>query len=103
MPKTVQQTVRFPAPPEELFDSYLDPARHAAITGQPAQISARPGGEFHAFDGRASGRIVAVIPKRLTGQTWRAHHSTKEGADPIPLAVFSGGRGDRVAHPHPPA
>ena len=33
MPKTIQQTVRFPAPPEELFDSYLDPARHAAMTG----------------------------------------------------------------------
>ena len=97
MPKTVQQTVRFPAPPEELFDSYLDPARHAAITGQPAQISARPGGEFHAFDGRVSGRIVAVIPKRLIVQTWRAHHWTKEDADSILVLVFSGDRGYGVA------
>jgi len=93
MPKTIQQTVRFPAPPEELFDSYLDPARHAAMTGQPAQISARPGGEFRAFDGRLSGRIVAVIPKRLIVQTWRAHHWTKEDADSILVLAFSGDRG----------
>ena len=93
MPKTIQQTVRFPAPPEELFDSYLDPARHAAMTGQPAQISARPGGEFRAFDGRLSGRIVAVIPKRLIVQTWRVHHWTKEDTDSILVLAFSGDRG----------
>jgi len=34
MPKTIQQTVRLPASPDDLFDAYLDPARHAAITGQ---------------------------------------------------------------------
>src|SRR3989442_10453117 len=80
MPKTIQQTVRFAAPPEELFDSYLDPARRAAITGKPVQVSARPGGDFRAFDGQLSGRIVAVIPRRLIVQTWRAHHWTKEDA-----------------------
>ncbi len=93
MPKTIQQTVRFAAPPDELFDSYLDPARHAAITGHPVQIATRPGGEFRAFDGMLSGRIVAVIPKRLIVQTWRSSHWKKEDADSILVLAFSGDRG----------
>ena len=93
MPKTIQQTVRFPAPPEELFDSYLDPERHAAITGHPVRIAAQPGSEFRAFDGMLSGRIVAVVPKRLIVQTWRAHHWTTEDPDSILILAFSGDRG----------
>ena len=33
MPKTIQQTVTLPAPAEELYRMYVDPKRHAAITG----------------------------------------------------------------------
>ncbi len=93
MPKTIQQSVRFPVSPDELFDSYLDPERHAAITGHPVEIAARPGSEFRAFDGMLSGRIVAVIPKRLIVQTWRAYHWKKEDADSILVLVFSGDPG----------
>jgi len=31
MPRTIQQSVRLPAPADELFDSYLDPRRHADL------------------------------------------------------------------------
>jgi activator of HSP90 ATPase len=92
MPKTIQQTVRLPAAADELFDSYLDPARHAAITGQVVQIAPAPGSEFRAFDGMLSGRILAVIPKRLIVQTWRASHWTKKDADSILILAFSGDR-----------
>jgi activator of HSP90 ATPase len=93
MPKTIQQSVRLPASPDDLFDSWLDPARHAAITGQPVTISAKPGGEFRAFDGQLSGRIVAVIPKRLIVQTWRSQKWTKQDPDSILVLTFSGDRG----------
>src|SRR6266481_4064590 len=83
MPGTIQQCVRLAAPANELFDSYLDPGRHAAITGQAVRIAAAPGSEFRAFDGMLSGRIVAVIPKRLIVQTWRAGHWTEKDADSI--------------------
>ena len=33
MPKTIQQTVRFAASPEELFDSYLDPGPEPRVQG----------------------------------------------------------------------
>jgi len=93
MPKTIQQTVRFPASPEELFDSYLDPGRHATITGHPVTISTKPGSEFRAFDGMLSGRIVAVVPKRLVVQTWRSGQWKKKDADSILILAFSGDPG----------
>jgi len=89
--RTIQQSVRLPAPADELFDSYLDPRRHAAITGQAVRIAAAPS-EFRAFDGMLSGRIVAVIPKRLIVQTWRAGHWTEKDADSILILAFSGDR-----------
>src|SRR5215475_4573097 len=92
MPGTIQQTVRLPSSPEELYDSYLDPKRHAAITGQAVRIAAKPGSDFSAFDGKLSGRIVALVPKRLIVQTWRAQHWTKEDADSILMLAFSGDR-----------
>jgi len=93
VPKTIRQTVRFPAPPDDLFDSYLDPARHAAITGHPVEISTHPGAEFRAFDGRLSGRIVAVIPKRLIVQLWRSSQWKTEDPDSVLILAFSGDRG----------
>jgi len=80
-PRDIRQTVRLPASPDELFESYLDPARHAAITGQPVQIAPEPGGEFRTFDGVISRRIVAVVPKRLIVQTWRASHWKKDDSE----------------------
>ena len=41
MPKTIQQTVRFAAPPEELFDSYLDPAPSTASCPAGSSRSSR--------------------------------------------------------------
>ena len=93
MPKSIQQTVRLPASPAELFDSYLDPKRHAAITGHPVTISTKPGSEFRAFDGMLSGRIVAVIPKRLVVQTWRSGKWKEKDADSILILAFSGDPG----------
>ena len=92
MPGTIQQTVRLPASPDELYDSYLDPKRHAAITGEAVRIAAAPDSEFSAFGGMLSGRIVAIVPKRLIVQTWRAKHWTKNDADSILVLSFSGDR-----------
>jgi hypothetical protein len=51
---------------------YLDAAAHAAITGAPVEITARPGARFRAFDDRLSGTILQIVPKKLIVQTWRS-------------------------------
>ena len=71
LPRTIQLAASFPASSERLFDLYLDPDSHAAITGAPVTISDRAGAEFRAFDGVLSGTILQVVPKRLIVQSWR--------------------------------
>ena len=51
MAKNVILAVELPATPEKLFDMYLDPRQHAAITGAPVQIGPESGAAFSAFDG----------------------------------------------------
>ena len=69
---TIQLAASLPAPPEKLFDMYLDPAVHAAFTGSPVTISDRAGAPFAAFDNVLTGSILQVVPKRLIVQSWRS-------------------------------
>jgi activator of HSP90 ATPase len=97
MPKTIQQSVTLPASAAALFDMYLDPAEHAALTGAPVIIGAAPGAEFHAFNGMLSGRILHVVPKRLVAQLWRSAHFGPEDLDSILVLTFSSaGRHGRI-------
>jgi activator of HSP90 ATPase len=80
MPKNLVLSATFAAPPERLFDMYLDAREHAAFTGQPVTVEPRAGAAFSAFSGALSGKILHVEPKRLVVQTWR---SVKWPADAI--------------------
>jgi activator of HSP90 ATPase len=72
MSDVIAQSELFPAPADELFRMYLDPAEHAAITGAPVTISDKPGAEFSAFEGALSGRILAIVAPSLIVQSWRS-------------------------------
>lgn len=62
MPRTIQQSIALPATADRLFDMYLDPASHEAITGAPVTISPEPGSEFRAFNGSLSGKMLYTAP-----------------------------------------
>ncbi|HEY5103154.1 MAG TPA: SRPBCC domain-containing protein, partial [Steroidobacteraceae bacterium] len=63
--------VDFPASAAKLYRMYLDPKQHAAFTGAPVQIAARPGAAFVAFGGALTGTILQIVPNRLIVQSWR--------------------------------
>jgi uncharacterized protein YndB with AHSA1/START domain len=88
MPKTIIQAVVLPAPPDQLFDMYLDPAAHAAFTGSPVTIGSLPGSAFQAFDDMIKGTILQVVPKRLIVQSWRAGHWADEEIDSTLILTF---------------
>ncbi len=87
MRNVIQQSVVLPASAESLFQMYLDPAAHAAITGNAVTIGAEPGAAFSAFGGQLSGTILAVVRPRLIVQAWR---STKfHAVDPDSTLILS--------------
>jgi activator of HSP90 ATPase len=88
MPRTIQIAASLPAPSDRLFDMYLDPEMHAAITGGPVTIGETPGSEFRAFDGMLSGTILQVMPKRLIVQSWRAGHWPADAIDSTLILTF---------------
>src|SRR5262245_33755349 len=88
----VWQSTELPAPPEKLFDGYLNSRTHSAITGDKAVISAKANSRFSAFDGMLLGRTILVIPKRLIVQNWRSSGWKKSDPDSILVLAFSKGR-----------
>jgi uncharacterized protein YndB with AHSA1/START domain len=96
MPRTVTLAVVLPAAPERLYSMYLDPRVHAAFTGAPVKIGARPGARFEAFGGALSGRILQVVPGRLIVQTWRSTQFARRDLDSTLVLSFwkerAGGR-----------
>jgi activator of HSP90 ATPase len=88
MPKNLVMAASLPAPPDKLFDMYLDAAIHAAFTGAPVTIEPRAGASFRAFDGALSGTILHVEPKRLIVQTWRSVHFSGDDIDSVLVLSF---------------
>jgi len=101
MARTIHMAAFFPARPEELFDMYLDPKSHAAITGAPVSIGQRAGAAFRAFNGMLTGTILQVVPKRLIVQSWRAEGWKDSDIDStLILTFYPEKRGTRIELVH---
>ena len=68
----IHLSVVLPAAARKLFAMYLDPKKHAAITGGAVTISATPNSRFRAFNGSLSGRTLLAEKPRLIVQSWRS-------------------------------
>ncbi len=82
MRSLIKQSIVLPAAAETLYAMYLDPAKHAEITGAPVIISSESGSQFRAFDGLSApcGTMRTVIAPQLVVQPWRSVHFN--GDDP---------------------
>jgi activator of HSP90 ATPase len=100
MTKTIQQSVRFAASPAQLFEMYMDSAKHSAATGGKATISRRVGGAFTAWNKMLRGRNLAIVRDRMIVQMWRSVNFKPGDADSILILEFSkapgGGQVDLV-------
>src|SRR6266702_2349337 len=70
--KTLQQTVRFKASPQEVYDTLMDSKRHKSLSGEPARISKKVGGKFTAWGTHLSGINLVLEPGKKIVQAWRA-------------------------------
>jgi activator of HSP90 ATPase len=68
--KTVFERTFLPSPPADLYATYLDADRHAAVIGADVQISGEVGASFTAFDGHVRGRTLYLVPDQTIAQEW---------------------------------
>src|ERR1035437_5463456 len=102
MLKTIEQSIRFSASARELYDIYLDPRRHAAVTGAPVKISAKPNSKFTAFNGMLAGTTLFAIPGQLIVQRWRSENFYDSDLDSILILRFvQDGKRGRIDLVHP--
>jgi activator of HSP90 ATPase len=105
MTKTIQQSVKFKALPEALYELYMDSEKHSDSTGMPAKLDRKIGSAFTAFGGKLTGRTLMLVPGKMIVQAWRSSGWKKTDADSILTLTFrkagSGGRVD-LAHVNVP-
>ena len=89
MRNIIYQTVVLPASAEKLFDMYLDPSIHQAITGASVDIGDEKGAKFKAFDGALTGMILEVIKSRLIIKSWRSNAFKAEDPDSTLILSFT--------------
>ena len=70
------------AKPKEVFDHWLSGEGHAAMTGGAAEVDAREGGSFTAWDGYIQGVTKKIDRRgRKIVQTWRTMQFAKKAPD----------------------
>ncbi len=69
---TILQTVSFAAPPEVIYEALLDGEMHSAFTGSVANVQARVGTKFNAWDGYIHGMVMELDPPHHIVKSWRA-------------------------------
>jgi uncharacterized protein YndB with AHSA1/START domain len=89
MRNVIRQSVVLPASAEKLFEMYMNPSTHQAITGAPVDIGEKRGSKFKAFDGALTGTILEVITPRLIIKSWRSVNFMDEDPDSTLILSFT--------------
>ena len=89
MRSIIYQTVVLPAPAEALFEMYLDPSFHQAITGAPVVIGDEREAPFEAFNGSLTGTTIEVVRPTLVVQSWRSENFKDTDPDSTLILSFT--------------
>lgn len=77
-----------PVEPEELFDAWLDSAKHSAMTGATAHVSDRVGDTFDAWDGYVQGENLELERPHRILQSWRTVEFSEQDEDSLLEVCF---------------
>ena len=72
-----------PAPPQAVYDAWLDSVAHSAMTGSEAKIGKRVGDRYVAWDGYISGKTLELAPGRRIVQSRRTSEFDSKDPDSI--------------------
>jgi uncharacterized protein YndB with AHSA1/START domain len=96
---TIQVSGEVPATPDRVYEAFVDPEIHAAMTGASATFETD--GAFTAWDGYITGRTLEAHPGQSLVQAWRTTQFPKEAADSVLEIRFQASPGGtRVTFDH---
>jgi activator of HSP90 ATPase len=99
MTPVIEQSVSFPkVTPADLYELFMDSAKHSAATGMPAKIRRAVGGKWSAFGGMILGKTLAFVPNRMIVQAWRSSAWKKTDPDSILVVHFEKSPGGAQVH-----
>jgi activator of HSP90 ATPase len=69
---TITQKIFFSGvKPVQIYDAYINPTKHSEFTGAKASCDNTPGGNFSAWDGYITGKILELDRARRILQEWK--------------------------------
>ena len=69
------------AKPTEIYEAWLSSGGHTAMTGSPAEVDGKVGGNFSAWDGYICGTTLELTPNRRIVQAWRTSEFPDDAPD----------------------
>jgi activator of HSP90 ATPase len=93
------------ARPAKIYQEWLSSEGHTAMTGSPAKVDGRVGGEFSAWDGYITGKILELRPNQRIVQAWRTSEFPDGAPDSrleVDLEEVSGGTRITLKHSNMP-
>jgi activator of HSP90 ATPase len=76
-----------------IYDAWMSSKGHSAMTGSDAEVTARVGGKFSAWEGYIEGTTVELTPHSRIVQSWRTTEFPAEEPDSTLEVVLEETRG----------
>ncbi|MBL7704471.1 MAG: SRPBCC domain-containing protein [Taibaiella sp.] len=87
-----------PAPPEEVYLALTNEPTVMLWTGAPAQVDARPDGEFSLWDDSIAGRFIELEPSKKIVQEW--YFGEQEAASIVTMKLHEDKKGTSLEVRH---
>jgi activator of HSP90 ATPase len=90
-----------PATPKEIYDAWLSSEGHSQMTGSPAEVKAKDGGAFKAWDGYIWGKTLEMEPPQRIIQAWRTSEFPEDSPDSrVEIQLEETANGTRITLTH---
>jgi activator of HSP90 ATPase len=90
-----------PANASDIYKAWLSSEGHAAMTGNPAKVDGKVGGEFTAWDGYIFGSTLALEPDQRILQRWRTSEFPDDAPDSrLEISFEEVGEGTKITLIH---
>lgn len=74
-------TATFPVTPEKIYKAWLSTKGHTEMTGSPAKVDGRVGGDFTAWDSYIWGTFLELETNKRILQNWRTSEFPEDAED----------------------